>query len=125
MLIPYHSNRLLPLVVADPASSFYDTKINKKNFFRCFTSVFLDLEGGLIVHSRFITNLALSKLAIPSNKSSAQMVISLRLCLRVVYVLRRIATDCLVPCSRTPYIPLGSCGTQRRTDSIERRRAVG
>ncbi len=30
MLIPYHSNRLLPLVVADSASSFYDTKINKK-----------------------------------------------------------------------------------------------
>jgi hypothetical protein len=28
--IPYHSNRLLPLVVADSASSFYDTKINKK-----------------------------------------------------------------------------------------------
>jgi hypothetical protein len=30
MLIPYHSNRLLPLVVADSASSFYDTKLNKK-----------------------------------------------------------------------------------------------
>jgi hypothetical protein len=30
MLIPYHSNRLLPLVVADSASSFYDTKTNKK-----------------------------------------------------------------------------------------------
>jgi hypothetical protein len=29
MLIPYHSNRLLPLMVADSASSFYDTKINK------------------------------------------------------------------------------------------------
>jgi hypothetical protein len=26
MLIPYHSNRLLPLVVADSASFFYDTK---------------------------------------------------------------------------------------------------
>jgi hypothetical protein len=30
MLIPYHSKRLLPLVVADSASSFYDTRINKK-----------------------------------------------------------------------------------------------
>jgi hypothetical protein len=31
MLIPYHSNRLLPLVVAHSASFFYDTKINKKS----------------------------------------------------------------------------------------------
>ncbi len=29
MLIPYHSNRLLPLVEADSASFLYDTKINK------------------------------------------------------------------------------------------------
>jgi hypothetical protein len=33
MLTPYHSNRLLPLVVADSASFFYDTKLNKKNSF--------------------------------------------------------------------------------------------
>jgi uncharacterized membrane protein YkgB len=32
-IIPYHSNRLLPLVVADPASFFYDTKLNKKIIF--------------------------------------------------------------------------------------------
>jgi hypothetical protein len=32
MLIPYHSNRLLPLVVADSASFFYGTKLNKKKF---------------------------------------------------------------------------------------------
>jgi hypothetical protein len=33
MRIPYHSNRLLPLVVADSASSFYDTKINLAEFY--------------------------------------------------------------------------------------------
>jgi hypothetical protein len=35
MLIPYHSNRLLPLVVADSASSFYDTKIIEETLTDC------------------------------------------------------------------------------------------
>jgi hypothetical protein len=38
MLIPYPSNRLLPLVVADSASSFYDTKFNNKSFSIAFVA---------------------------------------------------------------------------------------
>ncbi len=57
----YHSNRLLPLVVADSASSFYDPKINSKRFqgyksFKVPNAGMHDLSQAFVVLSGILTS---------------------------------------------------------------------